>query len=273
MLKSHPICSHLDAPVRIFYYRAPKNEWPIPRTIVPDLEEIELIVNGHVYFEYKGEEIKLSCGHIVWHLPGEKTVHKSDLNDPYECLVIKFPVGKGVSKRPSKVSFWGDPDGCRQFVDEILAASKQSQNRLLLRDYVYTRLFWQAMSGINQVHDSGQKGMRKKDRISSPVQRVKEHIHYGFHHPLSVKELCEVAELSESHLYLRFKREMGKTPHQYLLGRRMEEATHLLIHSELSVKVISYQCGFQDSTSFCRSFKSIFNSTPLQFRQRGEIKY
>jgi len=270
MVEDYSFCSHLGPLVRIFYYRAPLNEWPIPREIPPDLEEIELIVKGHVYFEAEGAEKKLSCGHIVWHLSGEKTVYKSDLNDPYECLVIKFSVKQGISKRPAKLSYWADSEECRCFVEEVLTASKQKQNLLLLRDYAYTRLYWHAIHSLQQNGQADHITLQQQENLSSPIQRVRDHIQHLFYQPLTIKELSDVADLSESHLYLRFKQELGKTPHQYLLGRRMEEARHLLEHSELSIKAITYQCGFHDSASFCRSFKAHFRTTPLQFRQEGE---
>jgi AraC-like DNA-binding protein len=45
------------------------------------------------------------------------------------------------------------------------------------------------------------------------------------------------------------------------------EAKRLLVATTLSVKEISYECGFDEPTNFLKYFKKHTNLTPTQFRK------
>lgn len=61
------------------------------------------------------------------------------------------------------------------------------------------------------------------------------------------------------------------TSYQSLLDKeRHEQATHLLRHTDKSVKEIAYLLGFQESSNFSRVFKKWTGVTPLDYR-RGDM--
>ncbi|KAB1508865.1 helix-turn-helix domain-containing protein [Photobacterium damselae] len=84
---------------------------------------------------------------------------------------------------------------------------------------------------------------------------------------ISVSELAGSAFLSDSQFFLLFKQQVGMTPHQYVLHKRLHRAKHLLIHSQLSLMEISQQCGFASQSSFTQSFSRLFSISPARFRK------
>ena len=56
-----------------------------------------------------------------------------------------------------------------------------------------------------------------------------------YREPLDVKTLARAAKLSPAHFSREFRREFGESPHQYLLGRRLERAATLLRTTDRSV--------------------------------------
>jgi AraC-like DNA-binding protein len=66
-----------------------------------------------------------------------------------------------------------------------------------------------------------------------------------------------------------FTAHTGLSPHQYLLEFRLVRARSLLAESELSVKEIATQTGFEDEFYFSRLFRQKLNFTPSQWRRRS----
>ncbi|PSB27170.1 AraC family transcriptional regulator [Stenomitos frigidus] len=98
------------------------------------------------------------------------------------------------------------------------------------------------------------------------LQRVTEYIHDSLHQDLKLVELSAIAQLSPYHFLRLFKQRMGITPHQYILQRRLEKATSLLRHSELSIAAIAVQTGFSDQSHLTRCFKRTVGVTPKQLQ-------
>lgn len=72
--------------------------------------------------------------------------------------------------------------------------------------------------------------------------------------------------------YLRrcFKKEIGKTPLEYLIFLRIEQAKVLLIQQTFSgVEAVASACGFADSFYFSTCFKRHVGVSPLQYRKEN----
>ncbi|HMG89870.1 MAG TPA: helix-turn-helix transcriptional regulator, partial [Chryseolinea sp.] len=57
------------------------------------------------------------------------------------------------------------------------------------------------------------------------------------------------------------------TPHQYLTRIRLAHAARLLKHTTIPVYEITWMCGFENVSSFCRAFKSEHGVQPNSFRK------
>ena len=78
-------------------------------------------------------------------------------------------------------------------------------------------------------------------------------------------------ELGVSYSWLRhtFTAHTGLSPHQYLLEFRLVRARNLLTESELTIKEIATQTGFEDELYFSRLFRQKLALTPSQWRSRS----
>ena len=78
---------------------------------------------------------------------------------------------------------------------------------------------------------------------------------------LSKKFSCSISTLTAS-----YKREYGKSIHQFIIDTRLEKATKLLKKSNKAVKEISNECGFYDQNHFYRTFKNAYKISPTEYR-------
>jgi AraC-like DNA-binding protein len=89
---------------------------------------------------------------------------------------------------------------------------------------------------------------------------------------VTLGELAGVACMNSAYFLRAFKRHFGSTPHQYLIRTRIAAARRLLTGSDLPVKEVCFQVGYQDTVSFIRLFRRHCGGlTPEQYQaQQGK---
>lgn len=85
-----------------------------------------------------------------------------------------------------------------------------------------------------------------------------------------VQAYARLLHLSAGHLNASIKQQSGKTVLQHLHERQLLEAKRLLYNTELSVKEIAFDLGFQDASYFNRFFRRLTGLTPLAYRAASE---
>ena len=73
--------------------------------------------------------------------------------------------------------------------------------------------------------------------------------------------------MSEYHVAHVFKDEMGTSPMQYVMHRRMGEAQTLLMDTNLSIGDIADCLGYTNPWNFSTAFGKCVGMTPSQYRQ------
>ena len=66
-----------------------------------------------------------------------------------------------------------------------------------------------------------------------------------------------------------FTREIGITPHKYVLKVRLEYAAMLLLETDWSIDEVARRSGFTSTDVLQRGFKMRWNLSPGEHRQKG----
>lgn len=94
---------------------------------------------------------------------------------------------------------------------------------------------------------------------------------YWFQKHLARKiKLADVAEsmlVSEKTLVRHFKKTLGITPHEYLLGIRIDTAKSMLVNSNLRVEQVAERVGYGDISFFQQVFRKRAGVTPTAYRK------
>lgn len=83
----------------------------------------------------------------------------------------------------------------------------------------------------------------------------------------SVSAYASQMNVSEKRLYQATTTTMGKTPKVIIDEKVMLEAKRLLVHTNLSIKEIGYELGFEEPTNFNKYFRKHIAKTPIEFRE------
>ena len=135
-------------------------------------------------------------------------------------------------------------------------------------------LFYEAKvtEAIALVADAWKRQSRKPERARSTedaasLQNVVSCIadHYAFDIPL--ERLASIACMSESKLKSCFKRQFGCSITQYIQGRRMSQAEHLLIDTDFTMGQIAQMIGCTTSSRFAELFKKSTGLLPVEYRK------
>ena len=97
--------------------------------------------------------------------------------------------------------------------------------------------------------------------------KVRAYIDNHISGPVPVADLCALVQLSEAHFSRAFRRTFGKSPHAFVISRRVELAAQYMLQTEAPLSDIALQCGFTDQPHLCKHFRQTTGHTPAAWRR------
>lgn len=99
--------------------------------------------------------------------------------------------------------------------------------------------------------------------------RARRFIDLCYDLPLNLEQISSQACFSRYHFLRLFRAAFDKTPHQYLVERRIEKAKELLSSRDLRVTDVCFEVGFQSLGSFSSLFHKYVGHAPVTYRERA----
>ena len=101
------------------------------------------------------------------------------------------------------------------------------------------------------------------------LNRARKFIDLCYDLPLDLEEISSHACFSRYHFLRLFRQAFNKTPHQYLVERRIERAKELLSSQDLRVTDICFEVGFESLGSFSSLFHKTVGHPPITYREKS----
>jgi AraC family transcriptional regulator len=233
--------------------------------LIPACEMPFIIVDGKEFTIHKNEIFPINPGQV--HGVAKPLSNKRFTN----ILVNKVFLGKIAEEiyKESNVEFLNGAYSCSKnlqntilmFFDE--AGLKQPGSNLILNSLSYSiavlllRELKSNLSSANivSISDSNYR-----------IKQVVDFLQVNFKNDCSLGELSVIANMSSYHFIRVFKNAVGKTPHEYLLDLKINEAKRLLLKKDKSIVDICLESGFNDVSHFTRIFKKRTGLTPKEYR-------
>ena len=102
----------------------------------------------------------------------------------------------------------------------------------------------------------------------APIQDCVEFIECHLEDELTVGELAQIAGYAEGYFAKLFKREMGLSPREFILARRIGRACELLETTRLPVREIAARLRFCSPSYFSEQFRLCMGISPRAWRER-----
>ncbi|MCD8301262.1 MAG: AraC family transcriptional regulator [Clostridiales bacterium] len=245
-----------------------------------NMVEILYILRGEGLYEIEGKAYPVHSGDLV--------IYNSDVVHN-ECLLTPPPPLYGFAVSGFRLEEMPDnclisPDAC-----PVSAAADREDEFRVLFQLLYEQSARQTPDSVEICQSLCQILLRmiaelakdpvpaasaadilssKSGRLGHQIQiYVDEHLTED----LSVQSVAEYFEISSTYLSRLFKRVVGTSMRQYIIRRRIGEAQTLLLVSDLPVKKVAEQVGYDNLSHFVKMFTKNVGISPLRYRKRGNF--
>lgn len=100
------------------------------------------------------------------------------------------------------------------------------------------------------------------------LKRLFNFVKYNFRKEISLKQASEKVSMTAPSFCRYFKRNTGKTFISYVNEYRVKHASKLLMQTNMDIKSICYESGFNNFSNFIRFFKKYNYLSPKKFREK-----
>ncbi len=104
-------------------------------------------------------------------------------------------------------------------------------------------------------------------QISPLTAKIIKHLSKNLSQKITLADIGRITFFSPVYCDTVFKKDMGTSIIDYLLGKRVAEAKKLLIEGTLTLSEVARMTGFEDSNYFARVFKKRTGYTPTEYKK------
>ena len=98
--------------------------------------------------------------------------------------------------------------------------------------------------------------------LNDSLRKAIAYIRLNYHSDININKVAEEVGISERYLRNLFSQYLNLSPLDYLNQIRINKAVELLRNTEMSIKEVCFQCGFQSPQYFSRIFKQQMGVSP-----------
>lgn len=98
------------------------------------------------------------------------------------------------------------------------------------------------------------------------IKKVIDYMNEHFTNSFSCDELSGLIKMNKFRFIRIFKKQMDKTPYEYLLDLKIEKAKKMLKAKDYTITEISMMCGFSSHSHFTTLFKKKTGLSPTEYR-------
>lgn len=222
------------------------------------------ILSGKGSYERGGVRRELRAGQGFLILPGESTCYGADKEDPWEYCWIGFN-GTEAENILTECGL-----GTDHLIYEDHSGGLLGQEMLRLVDS-FNRAGANGYTLLGQLYLCFSHMVKKQPGNESVVQgyvrRALDFIHNNFSYEIGVWEIARAVGVDRTYLYRIFRKEVGKSPKEYLTAFRLKMAAGMLAGSSLPVTEIALSCGFKEASLFGKQFRAAYGCSASKYRK------
>ncbi len=157
-------------------------------------------------------------------------------------------------------------DGSIQKLIQMLSIEMQASPD----DLLLSRACNDTVIALLQRHMSHYEPSKKESRFS--LDAIDRYIEQHLSRKISVAQLAGSVFLAESQFHHLFKTQMGVTPHQYVLGKRIDFAKTLIEKGQYTLGQVAEFTGFSSQSTFTHAFSRLQGMSPRHYKNIHNVK-
>lgn len=116
------------------------------------------------------------------------------------------------------------------------------------------------------------KELRKTRIVSHHIRKCIGYIYNNLHEPLMVNSISRQIGLNPSYLSALFKKETGKTIHDFIQETRLDTAAEMLKKTEYPYALVSNTLCFSSQSHFTKLFREHTGLAPKEYQTKYSLK-
>ncbi|RKN80688.1 AraC family transcriptional regulator [Paenibacillus ginsengarvi] len=279
-----------DFPFHLALYEFKRGESVAPHS--HEFIEFVYVYGGTGTHEYRGIGYPIREGDVFVIEPGAEHAYRAG-SDKQPLEVYNILVAPALLRHEMEALFRVSSFVDFFYVEPFLRESAQFQSRLTLtpqhriemkllierigeeyrekkpgyRILVKTRLIEMLVFLSRCYSGLLHKPMTSNAGEESLMRRIAEFIELHHASPLTLAQMSQMCDMSQSAFTLKFKQHIGKSFLEYRNDIRLETAKKLLASTDYTILRVSQEVGFDDLSFFNKLFKQAEGVTPGQFRR------
>ena len=228
--------------------------------------EVNLILSGNVNILMKDKVEEGNGSYVVLTSPGTPHYIRCAPDTLYKRLYLMVSrqfIVNYVPEWEELVSLFGkrgrvikitnkEAEKYEQMIKKIESETNRFRQRLLIL------FFFSYLS--EKVEDRDLDSQKIPAHIMKALTYVNEHLG----EKIVAEQLAEQLYVSRTTLLTTFKQYTGVTLNSYILNCRIKKAISMLKNGKTE-QVVAEECGFGNSSAFIKSFKKVYDITPMQY--------
>lgn len=224
--------------------------------------EIEYVVHGVGEYYVNGETFNCSDGMLFFMTPLDHHSVLTEGADVFNIMfsdeLVPFQQLKPFLQYAAPKSFLIDTKN-RPFLEHLFGELVEHKNDAQYCAALMSCLLLKLMRLLPGT---------KNAQLNNAAYKIHFYIYNHFQEKLTLNEVAAYAGLTPNYASALFKKEMKIGFKAYLNSLRLEYAKKLLLYTELTIKQICEESGFEDEPNFFKRFKAYHGTTPTQLRKQ-----
>lgn len=188
------------------------------------------------------------------------------LYDKYAALIRDEPTSSGPGDGGAVVHHRPLSPAMLSAATALLSPAIQPA---VLEDYLSLKTKELLCLGMDSLISADHDGRSRRAGLDRKVEQVKQLLEENTRDRLTVEDLAKQLAIAPPALSGRFLERYGLSIPEYSAEIRMSAAMALLVSTDLPLKRIAHDVGYNHTTNFCLAFKRRFGMTARQARLGG----
>lgn len=227
---------------------------------------LSFVLAGGYIENYGNRAMERTASTIVFHPPQES--HAVDFQDGARILSVEIAFRKLADIREQTAVF----DASLSHRNEAISHLGHRLHREFCRMDAFSALSIEGLI-LEILAEASRCRMPAPDKKSPQwLTRAKDFLHDNFSESVTTETLAEIADVHPVHLARVFRQRYDCTVGEYLRRLRVEFARRQIQATDLPLSEIALAAGFADQSHLNKTFKSLLNLTPSEYRKNISLK-
>ncbi|MDU5109335.1 MAG: AraC family transcriptional regulator [Clostridium sp.] len=258
-----------------------ENDWHSTAHFHP-FTEIFFITNGQGTFLLDDKIVKVNKWDLIIINPNCLHTEKSSLSDvPLEYtvlgvdnLLLNFPESYSLIDNDRQIkqyiikNCFRDKDVILDYFDRLIL---EIENKAFNYELACKSILILFITHIIRNTTSSLFIEESQEKLNLECMKIKNYIDAHYSQNITLDFLSDLSYMNKFHLVHTFTKEIGVSPINYVITRRIQEAKNLLATTNYSIRDIASIVGFSNSSYFSQMFRKVSGVSPKGYRVEHSV--